>query len=99
MNKRQGLIPPCSSHSLNNLSRSAPYTLQESISLSQPVERIVALAHGTNEAAKSKGVVLASVSAVLVDFSNADLDRSVVLGLDDAVGGGALAGDVPIQQD
>jgi hypothetical protein len=33
-------------------------------------------------------------TAVLVNLGDGDLDRAVILGLDDAVGGAALAGDV-----
>jgi hypothetical protein len=44
-------------------------------------------------------VVLASIAAVLVDFGDGDLDRGVVLGLDDAVGSGALAGDVAMREE
>lgn len=36
-------------------------------------------------------------TAVLVNLGDGDLDGSVVLGLDDTVGGAALAGDVAIQ--
>lgn len=36
-------------------------------------------------------------TARLVDLGNGDLDGGVVLGLDDAVGGRALAGDVAIR--
>lgn len=36
-------------------------------------------------------------TAVLVNLGDGDLDGSVVLGLDDAVGGAALAGDVAIE--
>jgi len=39
-------------------------------------------------------VVLARVAAVLVDLGDADLHAGVVLGLDDAAGRAALAGDV-----
>jgi hypothetical protein len=41
-------------------------------------------------------VVLAGVAAVLVDFGDAELHGGVVLGFDDAVGGGAFAGDVTV---
>lgn len=65
----------------------APDTLEEAILLCEPVEAIVALAHGADEAAQGVNLVVASVAAVLVNLANADLDRSVVLGLDDASGG------------
>lgn len=72
----------------------APDTLQETVALCEPVQGVVALAHGADEAAEGIGLVLAGVAAVLVDLADADLDRGVVLGLDDATGGAALAGDV-----
>lgn len=40
-------------------------------------------------------VLALDLSAVLIDLGNGDLNGSVVLGLDDAVGGAALSGDVP----
>lgn len=39
-------------------------------------------------------VLSLDLSAVLVNLGDRDLDGSVVLGLDDTVGGTALAGDV-----
>ena len=83
--------------SANSLSLRAPYTLEVTIALCQAVQSIVTLAHGAYKAAQSICVVLARVAAVLVDVGNRDLHRCVVLGLDDAVGGAALAGDVAIQ--
>lgn len=85
---------PVSSPSAHNLSGSAPHVLQETIFLCKSVHRIVALAHGTDEAAKGVDLVLASGTAVLVDLGDGKLDGGVVLGLDDAVGGRALAWDV-----
>lgn len=76
---------------------SAPDALQETITLCQSVEGVVALAHGADETAESVDLVLAGVSAVLVDLSNGDLDGGVVLGLDDAVGGAALAWDETVK--
>jgi len=80
--------------SRHDLSAGAPDSLEETILLCQPVERVVALAHGADEAAEGICLVLAGVAAVLVDLADADLDGGVVLGLDDAAGGAALAGDV-----
>jgi len=71
---------------MNRLSASAPYVLQETIPLCQSVDRVVALAHGAQEARKSVDVVLASVAAALVNLGDRNLYRCVVLGLDDAVG-------------
>lgn len=78
------------------LSGCAPDLLQESVLLRQSVERIVALAHSPHETTESVCLVLAGVSAVLVNLCDGDLDRGVVLGLDDAVGCAALAGNVAI---
>lgn len=72
---------------------SAPDALEETITLCQPVEGVVALAHRADEAAEGVDLVLAGVSAVLVDLSDRDLDGCMVLGLDDAVRCAALAGD------
>ena len=80
-----------------HLPASAPYALQESIPLCQSVNAVVTLAHLAHEAAERKDVVLAGVAAVVVDLCDGDLDRGVVLGFDDAVCGGALAGDVTMR--
>jgi len=76
------------------LPASIPHPLQEPIPLRQPVHAVVALAHRTHEAAQRIRLVLARVSAVVAYFADRDLDRGVVLGLDDAVGCAALARDV-----
>lgn len=61
----------------------------------QAVHGVVALAHGADEAAESVNVVLAGDgTAILVNLGDRNLDGAVVLGLDDAVGGAALARDV-----
>ena len=78
-----------------NLPARAPDVLEETILLCESVYAVVRLAHGADETAKGVGRVLAGVSAVLVDLCDGDLDRSVVLGLDDTVGCAALAWDVP----
>lgn len=100
---RNGNSCPCTKRTLSHpsnlsthLSGCGPNVLEVSITLSQSVHGIVRLSHSTNESAKSVDLVLASVSAVLVNLSDGDLDGSVVLGLDDAVCGAALAGDVAI---
>lgn len=78
-----------------NLSLGAPDALQQTVSLRQSVQGVIALAHGTDEAAQGVDVVLAGDrAAVLVDLGDGNLDGTVVLGLDDPVGGAALAGDV-----
>lgn len=79
---------------ISTSSARAPDALCEAVPLREAVEAIVALAHGAHEAAQGVDLVLARVPAVLVDLANGKLDRRVVLGLDDAVGRRALAGDV-----
>lgn len=87
------------SPTINSLvSARVPDVLEEAVPLGEAVHAVVALAHGADEAAKSVDLVLASVTAVLVNLGDGDLDRAVVLGLDDAVGRAALAGDVPAQR-
>lgn len=82
-------------NNLIDLSLSAPDVLEEAVTLGQSVEGVVALAHSSDEAAEGVDVVLAlDGTAVLVNLGDGDLDRAVILGLDDAVGGAALAGDV-----
>jgi ABC-type Fe3+-hydroxamate transport system substrate-binding protein len=78
----------------NSLPRPAPDALEETVLLGEPVQRVVGLAHGAHEAAEGVWLVLASVATVLVDLADADLDGGVILGLDDATGSVALAGDV-----
>jgi hypothetical protein len=81
----------------NPLPGRAPDALDEAILLCEPVQAVVGLAHCAHETAERVGLVIAGVAAVLVDLSNADLDRGVVLGLDDAAGSAALAGDVAVK--
>lgn len=82
---------------VKHLSLSRPDSLDEAIALSQTVHGVVGLAHGADEAAEGVDVVLAGDgTAVLVNLGNGDLDRAVILGLDDAVGSAALAGDVAV---
>jgi hypothetical protein len=71
----------------NHLPRRAPDALEEAILLCEPVEAVVALAHGAHEAAEGVDLIVAGVAAVLVNLADADLDGGVVLGLDDASGG------------
>lgn len=78
------------------LTRRGPDVLQQTVPLSKPIQGVVALAHGPNKTTQSIGDVLAGVAAGLVNLPNGDLNRRMVLGLDDAVGGTALARDVAI---
>lgn len=79
------------------LSYGAPDVLEETVPLREPVEGVVALADGSDEAAEGVDDVLAGDgAAVLVNLGDGDLDGGVILGLDDAVGGAALAGDIAV---
>lgn len=103
------IAPPCGrlwcsrtylSLQFSHLSLTAPDVLEETVTLSQTVHGIVALTHGTDETAEGIDVVLAgNGTTVLVDLGNRDLDRAVILGVDDAVGSAALAGDVAAQEE
>jgi len=73
-----------------------PNVLEESITLGKSVQGIVALGSRSHESAESIDLVLAGISAVLIDLADADLRAGVVLGADDAVGCAAFAGDVAI---
>jgi hypothetical protein len=84
----------CPPNQLSHLPAAAPDALQEAILLGQSVHRVVALAHGAHEAGEGICLVLAGVAAVLVNLADGDLYGGVVLGLDDAAGGAAFAGDV-----
>jgi hypothetical protein len=96
-NNTQKSIPNSSSQT-RRLSAGAPDVLEVTVTLSEAVDAVVRLAHGADEAAESVGLGLAGESAVLVDLCDGDLDGTVVLGLDDAVGGAALAGDVTARE-
>lgn len=87
-------LTPKSARFARRLSAGAPDVLEVAVTLGEAVDAVVGLAHGADEAAEGVGLGLAGVSAVLVDLGDADLNRAVVLGLDDAVGCAALAGDV-----
>jgi hypothetical protein len=84
----------------HRLSDGVPDVLDEAVALGETVESIVALAHGPNETAQGIDVVLAlDGTAVLVNLGDRNLDRGVILGLDDAVGGAALARDVTVDEE
>lgn len=78
------------------LAAGGPHVADVAITLGEAVQGVIALATGTDEAAQSVGLVLAGVATVLVDLADGDLHGGVVVGLDDAVGGAALAGDVAV---
>jgi hypothetical protein len=66
----------------------------------ESVDRVIGLTHGPNLTAKGNGgtLVLDGLS-VGVNVGDGDLDRGVVLGGDQTVGGRALAGDVKVNED
>lgn len=96
------LRPPLQEHSPKHCSPPArsshllptPYALQHSIPLRQSIQRVIALAHGAHKAAQSVYLVFARVPSIFVHFADGDLHRGVVFGFDDAIGGGAFAGNV-----
>lgn len=90
--------PPLPSLSLNKLpsSRSSPNCLQKAIALRQPIETVVALAHGAQEAAQRIRLRFARVPPVLIYLANGDLHRRVVFGRDQPVGGAAFSGHVAL---
>lgn len=77
-----------------SLRASTPDVLEETITLCQSVQGIVALAHGAHKSAECVHLGLSGETAVLINLSDRDLDRGVILCLDDSVGGAALAWDV-----
>ena len=79
-------VPQLRTH--NHLPRRRPDGLEEAVALCEAVHAVIRLAHSADEARESVDLVLAGVATVLVDLSDADLDGSVVLGLDDASGSG-----------
>jgi hypothetical protein len=76
------------------LPRSTPDALEVAVLLSKSVHGVIGLAHSAHETAEGICLVLAGVAAVFVNLTDADLNGGVVLGLDDAASGAALAGDV-----
>jgi hypothetical protein len=62
--------------------------------LRQPIQTVIALRPTPHESAERIHLVLAGITAVLVDFADADLHGSVIFGFDDTVGCTAFAGDV-----
>ena len=83
-----------SENTLLPLRTPTPHILHQPVPLRQPIQTVVALAHGPHEPAQRVDLVLPRVAAVFVDFADGDLHRGVVLSFYDAVGRGAFAGDV-----
>jgi hypothetical protein len=77
---------------------SGPDILEETVTLSEAVQGVIGLTLGADEAGQSVNLVLAGVATVLVDLADGDLHGGVVLGLDDAVGGAALAWDETMRE-
>lgn len=48
---------------------------------------------GMDEAAESVALVLASAATIVINLANRDVDRGVLVGLDDTVSGAAPAGE------
>ena len=61
-----------------------------------PVEGIIGITLLTESTAESVSDVGTSHLSLFVDFGNVDLNRSVIFGDDQSVGGRALAGDVKV---
>lgn len=71
--------------------------LEETVLLGKTVDAVVSLTTATDVTAEGVGEVLAdNGAALLVDLGDRDLDRRVVLGLDEAVSGRALARNVKL---
>lgn len=72
-----------------------PDVLQQTVLLGQSVQGVVSLTSTSNVAAQGVGGVgTGNGSALGVNVRDVDLDRCVVLGLDDSVSGRALSGNV-----
>lgn len=63
--------------------------VQQLLLLDQPVQAIVAEALGADEPAQREGLNLARQAALVVDLAHVQLNRRMVLGRDQTVGGGA----------
>lgn len=82
---------------VQNLSRVRPDVLEDSVLLSESVQRVVSLGSRSDVTGQSVGdVVTGDGSASLVDLGDVDLDRRVVISLDDSVSGRALSGNVKL---
>lgn len=81
------------------LTAGGPDVADVAVTLAEAVQRVIALTTGTDETAEGVALVLAGVATVLVNLGDGDLDGGVVVGLDDAVGGAALAGDVAVRKE
>jgi len=76
-----------------------PHVAEQPSLSRQPVEGIVALGHGADLAAQSKGGGGVEGTAVSIDVDDTDLHGGVVFRSDQSVGSRAFAGDVEINED
>ena len=82
------------------LTRVRPDVLQQTVVLSKSVQGVISLTSGSNVTGKSVSDVLTWDSvAILIDLGDVDLDRGVVLSLDDSVGSRALSWNVKLDLD
>lgn len=76
----------------HGLTRVRPDVLQQTVLLGQSVDGVVTLTSGSDVTRQGvAGVGTSNGSALVVNVGNVDLDRSVVLGLDDSVGSRTLS--------
>lgn len=88
----------CTAYSSNSLPLPANSILTALFG-SEPVQRVVALSCPADESRHGEdGRGSLDHSSILVDVGDGNLDGSVVLGLDDAAGSGALSWDVEVDE-
>lgn len=91
VDSRPSAVASLQDHTIS--SRISPHRLPASC---LPVQRIVRVSSLPKASVESVGDVGAGALSLLVDLGDVDLDGCVVLGGDETVGGGALAGDVEV---
>ena len=74
----------------------APDTLEISILRCKSVDRVIGFTEGSNESREGIGLGCTSESALGIHISNVDLNRSMVLGVDQATSGRAFARNIKI---
>lgn len=86
-------------HNRPNDTARAQIKIRTALLLADAVQRVIALALVADRASnRDVGRLARDDLAVLVDIRNRNLDRGVVLGLDETAGGSALAGDVKVNK-
>lgn len=81
------------------LTRVRPDVLQQTVVLSQSVQRVVRFTSRSEVTAQGVGGVgTGDGSAFFVNIGNVDLDRSMVLSLDDSVSGRTLSRNVKFNE-